>query len=287
MNTARRPALTRLAASTALALLFTGAMLTASLPSLAGATPQPMITEVQPLDGLLRISGFNFGGTASAITLGGRVLRVVAATATGVDAALPDLAPGSYLLTLTVGSAGSQRSDESWVTLGAVGPQGVAGAAGANGPQGPAGPAGATGQQGLAGPVGPQGIAGATGPAGARGLDGAPGAAGTPGPAGPQGPAGAQGPAGPQGPAGSGGTPSTSIVKVGHLWKPTDGTYGEARAECPAGSVVTGGVGDSVGYDWISSNPVGNAWVVRGPTPLFPDPMTTSLYATAVCLSTN
>ncbi|MEO5676999.1 MAG: hypothetical protein ABIQ84_05590 [Usitatibacter sp.] len=163
MNTAKRPALARLAASVAPALLVAGATLTASLPSLAGTTPQPLITEVQPVDGLLRISGFNFGGTATAVTLGGRVLRVVGATSTGIDAALPEMAPGTYLLMLTVGSGGSQRTDESWVALGALGPQGPAGADGAIGLQGPTGPAGATGQQGLAGPVGPQGPGAAAG----------------------------------------------------------------------------------------------------------------------------
>ena len=184
----------RLAIVGAFALLVGGTTLTASLPALAATTPQPLITEVQPVDGLLRISGFNFGGTATAITLGGRVLRVVAATSTGVDAVLPEMAPGNYLLTLTVGIGGSQRSDESWVALGAQGAQGPAGAAGAIGPQGPAGPAGATGQQGLAGPPGTQGIQGVAGPTGAAGATGA---------TGPSGPQGETGPAGPSGPGGA------------------------------------------------------------------------------------
>src|SRR5689334_1147141 len=194
MNAAKRLARSRLAASVAIALAVAGVTLTASLPTVAAVTPQPLITEVQSGDGLLRITGFNFGGVAPTITLGGRVLRVVAITSTGVDAALPDMAPGSYLLTLSVGSGGSQRSDDFWVALGAIGAQGPAGAAGAIGPQGPAGPAGATGQPGLAGP---QGMTGAQGPAG---------------PAGPSGPSGPQGPTGPQGPAGSIGAPSIFTV---------------------------------------------------------------------------
>jgi hypothetical protein len=267
MNTAKRPPLARLPASVVLALLIAGATLTASLPSLASATPQPLITEVQPVDGLLRISGFNMGGTATAITLGGRVLRVVGVTSTGVDAELPQFAPGSYLLTLTVGSGGSQRSDEFWVTLGALGPQGPAGADGAVGPQGPAGPAGATGQQGLAGPVGPQGMTGAQGPTGA---------------------AGAQGPMGPQGSTAPAGTPSTVVVRVIRYWSEGD-SFVTVTAECPAGSVLTGGAAHFIGYDTHISEPSqsGTGWEAWAITPVFPSPTTTSIFVHAICLRIN
>ena len=257
MNTAKRPPLARLAASVALALLVAGATLTASLPSLAGTTPQPMITEVQPVDGLLRISGFHFAGTATAITLGGRVLRVVAATSTGVDAVLPETAPGTYLLTLTVGSGGSLRNDESWVAIGALGPQGPAGANGAIGPQGPAGPAGATGQQGLAGSNGLQGMTGA---------QGAPGAQGATGMAGPVGAAGATGPIGPVGPQGPGAAAgfltfevSSAPTLVGFLDNGLTVTV-----NCPAGSVVSGGgYSTSRGASVETSRMSGNGWTVH------------------------
>ena len=262
MNAAKRPALSRTAASVAVALLLSGAVLTAPLSSLAASTPQPLITEVQPVEGLLRISGFNFGAVAPSITLGGRVLRVVSVTSTGVDAVLPEMAPGSYLLTLTVGTGGSQRNDEFWVALGAIGPQGPAGVAGAVGPQGPAGPAGATGQQGLAGPTGPQGATGA------------------------QGPAGEQGAIGPQGPAGSAATLSTFVVTTYRPWSPGD-DYVDVTAQCPAGSVRTGGGSNIRGYTYGGSTPTNdahNGWTVNALTQAFPTAVGTYIYVYAVCL---
>ena len=84
-----------------------------------------------------------------------------------VPAAIP---PGSYLLTVTTGDA---PSDESWVTVGAVGPQGQTGPKGDTGPQGPTGPNGDTGPRGPTGAqgnTGPQGPAGPAGPKGASGY---------------------------------------------------------------------------------------------------------------------
>jgi hypothetical protein len=269
MNSIARVNPIRLAIIGAFALLVGGTTLTVSLPSQAASAPQPLITEVQPVNGLLRIYGFNFGGTATAITLAGRVLRVVAATSTGVDAELPDMAPGSYLLTLTVGSGGSQRNDEFWVTLGAVGPQGPAGADGAIGPQGPAGPAGATGQQGLAGPVGPQGMPGAQGATGPQGA------------AGPEGPPGPIGPAGPQGPGAAAGFQVFEVSSDPVLLAVFD-FLETTTVSCPAGSVVTGG-----GYKTVSafiqvSRMAGNGWTVHGyATRLLPAP---SFTAFAVCM---
>ena len=263
MNTAKRHPLTRIAASVTLALLVAGATLTASLPSLAATTPQPLITEVQPVDGVLRISGFNFGGTATSVTLGGRVLRVVAANSTGVDVELPAMAPGTYLLTLTVGSGGSQRNDESWVALGAIGPQGPAGVDGAIGPQGPAGPAGATGQQGLAGPMGPQGMTGATGAQGEAGV------------------AGPIGPAGPQGPGAAAGFQVFEVSSAPSMLVGLD-PMPDANATCPAGSVVTGGGYHNVSSFIETSRMTANGWIVQGfAQRLLPAPTFTAF---AVCL---
>jgi len=265
MNAAKRLARSRLAASVAIALAVAGVTLTASLPTVAAVTPQPLITEVQSGDGLLRITGFNFGGVAPTITLGGRVLRVVAVTSTGVDVLLPDMAPGSYLLTLTVGSGGAQRSDDFWVALGAIGPQGPAGPAGATGPQGSAG---ATGQQGLAGPAGPQGATGAQGPVG------------------PAGAVGPQGPAGPQGSPGSAGTPTTFIQTGGHHSAAGDGRV-DVVVDCPSGSVLTGGHMRSNGYDIIDSWPEGNGWRATAQTPLIPDTLLGYITVYAICLRIN
>ena len=286
MHAAKRLARSRLAASVAIALVFAGVTLTASPPTVAAVTPQPLITEVQSGDGLLRITGFNFGGGAPTITLGGRVLRVVAVTSTGVDASLPDMAPGSYLLTLTVGSGGAQRSDDFWVALGAIGPQGPAGPAGATGPQGSAG---ATGQQGLAGPAGPQGATGAqgpVGPAGAVGPQGPAGPRGSDGAPGPQGATGAQGPIGPQGSPGSAGTPSTFIQTGGHRSAAGDGRV-DVVVDCPSGSVMTGGHMRSNGYDIIDGWPEGNGWRATAQTPLIPDTLLGYITVYAICLRIN
>lgn len=286
MNAPKRLARSRLAASVAIALAVAGLTLTTSLPTFAAVTPQPLITEVQSGDGLLRVTGFNLGSLAPTITLGGRVLRVVAITSTSVDAVLPDMAPGSYLLTLSVGSGGSQRSDDFWVALGAIGPQGTAGAAGAIGPQGPAGPAGATGQQGLAGPAGPQGLTGAQGPAGPSGPVGSVGprgADGVPGPAGPQ------GPIGPQGPAGSIGTLSVFTVHTHRAWTEGD-DWVTVSVVCPEGSVRTGGSAVIRGYDFESSSPTNDAfqgWIATGLTRAFPSAVANWIDVYAVCLRTN
>jgi hypothetical protein len=109
------------------------------------------------------------------VYLGTTALEIVGtASNTEIVAALPPVAPGTYLLVVTNGP-GAAQMDEMWITIGAVGP---------SGPQGPAGPQGPQGPQGVQGPAGPQGPQGAQGPVG------------------PEGPAGPQGPQGPQGAAG-------------------------------------------------------------------------------------
>lgn len=163
------------AAGIALSALLAAIPLGFSPPSGAQPPHQPLIVEVLPVDGLLRISGHNLGDAAPSVTLGGRAVRVVSASATRIEALLPDMTPGTYLVTVTLERGGSQWHDESWVALG------LQGAAGATGPAGPAGPMGATGQQGLPGPAGPRGAMGPqgeVGPAGPAGAQGVPGVAG-------------------------------------------------------------------------------------------------------------
>lgn len=134
-----------------------------------------VITEVRAnaAGSALVVTGANLGGGTPKLTLGtlATPLAVTSASSTQIVAQLPaGVSPGSYLLTLTVGKRKDKsgddeeaRGDEFWVTLGAAGSQGPAGATGA---QGPAGPAGATGPQGPAGPVGATGPQGPAGPSG-------------------------------------------------------------------------------------------------------------------------
>ncbi|QJR10010.1 hypothetical protein DSM104443_01061 [Usitatibacter rugosus] len=196
--------------------------LAASLPAFADSSRQPAITDARAEAGVLRIGGINFGNAKPKVTLGSLQLTVVALTATKIEAVLPStVAPGSYLLTVTAAKGqhgGNDRDDddddakydESWITIGAAGPQGAAGAAGA---QGAAGPQGATGPQGAPGSMGPQGPIGPQGATAKDGATGPAGEAGPPGPAGPQGLTGAAGPAGPRGPAGGSG-PTTLYARV-------------------------------------------------------------------------
>ncbi len=167
-------------------------------PVAADSSNEPVITSVRENNaGLLQIFGSNFSGGTPKVTLGtlSAPLSVTLATANQVDVAMPGgLAPGSYLLTLTIPkkndkSSGGEdvRSDEFWVTIGAMGPAG---------PQGPAGAAGPMGATGLAGPAGPQGSKGDTGPQG------------------PKGDAGPQGPAGPAGPPGGSGEAGVAVYRV-------------------------------------------------------------------------
>jgi Collagen triple helix repeat (20 copies) len=192
-RTAHRP--TRLVARIAIAFALAGASLAASTLIHAESSHQPAIIAARADGAFLRIEGFEFGAGKPLVTLGGVNVVVVASTATRVDALVPaGLVPGSYLLTLIAAKANkaddggdASRYDEFWVTIGAAGPQGVAG---------PAGPMGATGAMGPQGPVGPQGATGPVGPTGKEGPAGAPGkdgASGLPGKDGPQGPAGPAG----------------------------------------------------------------------------------------------
>ena len=234
--------------SNLLALCVAGALFAASTPGFADSSHAPAITEARADGALLRIDGLEFAGGTPKLTLGSTVLSIVSATATHIDALLPvGVAPGSYLLTLTLAKGRNDRTDDNskydefWVTIGGAG---AAGKDGVAGPQGPAGPIGATGaigpqgSQGLAGAKGdpgPQGPAGNSGPAGPagpagpggkqgeNGLDGKDGARGPEGPVGPagndgaRGKDGATGPAGPPGPPGSGGGSLAAIDSLGGL----------------------------------------------------------------------
>jgi Collagen triple helix repeat (20 copies)/IPT/TIG domain len=225
------------------------------------AVPPPFMTEVVPntATNSVTISGTNLGSAGfTTVMLDGSAtpLTLTTVTNTSVVATLPaGLPPGSYLLTLTTTTKGTQ-SDEFWLTLGAVGPtgpqgpqgvQGSTGPAGTTGPAGPAGATGATGPQGppgpqgptgLTGPQGPAGVAGPIGPMGPKGDAGATGATGSQGPPGPAGAAGAQGPPGPTGAAGP------------------QGPAGPTGAQGPQGPVgPTGAPGPSVlpGLLWVSN----------------------------------
>ena len=153
------------------------------------------------------------------------------------------------------------KYDEFWVTIGAVGPQGPAGATGAVGPQGPAG---VTGAQGPAGPIGPQGVTGATGPQGATGTTGASGATGMSGPAGAAGGPGPIGPVGPQGPSGAAaGLQTFQVASDVTVVRPFDGVR-SVTVSCPEGSVVTGGGFTTFSAFIEVSRMSGNGWTVHG-----------------------
>jgi hypothetical protein len=115
----------------------------------------------------------------------------------------PDLEPVSINVSLGgIGPQGIAGPPGPMGPPGAKGPPGAAGAAGLTGSAGPVGPPGAAGPAGAKGPAGPPGPAGPMGPAGIAGLNGERGAVGPPGLAGPAGPAGERGAFGPPGPPG-------------------------------------------------------------------------------------
>lgn len=149
----------------------------------------------------LFIEGRNFGEAVPFVQLDGHVLTVLGSGDSAIQAVLPDVSDGNYLLTVSRGKSANDI-DRFVVSLGTTGPQGPQGDVGPAGPQGPAGPAGPQGNTGATGPAGPAGPKGDTGAAGPQGPAGPKGDLG---PAGPQGPQGAQGDIGPAGPAGPAG----------------------------------------------------------------------------------
>jgi hypothetical protein len=167
------------------------AVVVAAPPARADSSRDVVITEVRANEATtaLQVIGANFSGGTPKLTLGmlAAPLTITLATPTQIEALLPaGIAPGTYLLTLTVSKGRKEKSndsddnrgDEFWVTLGAAGTPGKDGAAGKDGLAGPMGP------------IGPQGASGATGPQGPAGPTGATGSQGLTGPAGAQGPAG-------------------------------------------------------------------------------------------------
>jgi hypothetical protein len=268
-----------------LATLAALATLATIAPAYADSSHQPAITGARADGTTLHVLGLNLDGAAPKVTLGGNPVSVVFTSATQFDALVPaGLVPGSYLLTYSLGKGKSDddsKYEEFWVTLGATGAQGPAGAAGPQGPVGATGPIGPAGAMGATGSNGPAGPIGATGPSGPQGPAGGNGDIGPAGPRGPAGPTGAQGP---QGPAGTAGTPTTFMVSVysGDI-SFLDGVV-TLLAECPAGSVVTGG-----GYytNFVSityQHQEGNAWLVTGSTAGFAGP---AFRAYATCLRFN
>ena len=257
--------------------------------ALAQAARDPIVTHARANEAgtVLQIVGIDFPTAALVVTLGDLAtpLVVTLATPTLIEARLPaGIAPGTYLVTLGTGKGNDRTTahgDEMWITLGTAGPQGPAGPAGAQGmtgPQGLTGPQGVAGLQGVAGPQGPTGSVGAVGaqgPAGGPGpvgATGAPGARGPQGFTGPQGPAGNVGPAGPAGAAGANAPPPTLtsfFVVARRYFAPGDQRV-SATAECPEGSVVTGGWTSNLG-DWAFDGGIGlgNGWYVSGVPGLF------------------
>ncbi|MFL6519785.1 MAG: IPT/TIG domain-containing protein [Chthoniobacterales bacterium] len=183
------------------------------------------------------------------VTLGSVRLPTTSVTANMVVAQVPAaIAPGSYLLTVDTGEA---QGDGSWVTVGAVGPQGPTGPKGDTGPQGLTGPTGATGPQGPIGPKGDTGAQGSTGPkgdTGPQGLTGPKGDTGSQGPAGPTGatgprgstgPQGNTGPQGPAGPAGASGASGYQFKQASAALPP--GLMVRGSLFCDSGKVAVGG----------------------------------------------
>ena len=286
-----------------LALCVASAMLAASTPTFADSSHDPAITEARADGGMLHILGLNLGGGKPKVTLGTLALSVVSMTATQIDALVPPtVVPGSYLLTVSLAKSksgsddgnGDGKYDEFWVTIGAagpqglVGPQGAAGKDGAMGPAGPVGPAGTNGAAGVQGPAGRDGAQGSQGPSGPQGIAGLHGATGAQGPAGPQGPQGPSGPSGPSGPRGVSAPPVSFMVYASrvHLASDPAGSDVLVQAECPTGTVLTGGNVAGFGYDDIFGWPNGNSWWVSGTTRLLSNP-SAEITATAICLFIN
>lgn len=156
---------------TAVAVAFALAVGSLMMSTQAHAVFAVLSASANPAATMVTITGSDLvaGPKKPQVYLGTTPLEIVgAATNTEIVAALPPVAPGSYLLIVTNGK-GAAQMEEMWITIGAVGPAG---------PQGPQGPAGSQGPQGAQGAQGPQGPAGSQGPAGPAGPQGPQGAAG-------------------------------------------------------------------------------------------------------------
>jgi len=115
----------------------------------AGGAPQLVIQNASATNGTLHVTGKNFC-VAPTVAINGSAVTPTNASTTAFDVPVGGLTPGSYLLSVSCGTAGTAR-DTFDMTLGAVGPQGPTGAQGPQGIQGPQGP---IGPQGVPGPAG-------------------------------------------------------------------------------------------------------------------------------------
>jgi len=154
-------------------------------------------------------------------------LQMMIVTTTGLD-----MNAGSY--SVQVREEGSKEKDEStfFVTVGAVGAEGVMGE---QGPVGQVGEQGPAGEEGLQGPVGERGLIGAIGPQGKPGIEGLQGEQGPVGNIGPQGEPGAEGEPGEVGVDGAKG-PRGYIGDVGAVGpQGPQGAQGAQGAQGPIG----------------------------------------------------
>src|SRR5437016_6156348 len=99
-----------------------------------GTSPQALINSASAANGILHGTGQNLC-TAPTVSLNGVGLTPSNASATSFDVSVAGVTPGSYLLSVSCGSAPTASADFD-VTLGAVGPQGPQGIQGIQGIQG-------------------------------------------------------------------------------------------------------------------------------------------------------
>lgn len=152
--------------------------------------------EIAPDGASLHIKGVNFG-SAPVVSLAGALLGGVSVNAAGtwIQAPMPQLPPGSYLLHVASGYGFSQNS--AFVVT--IGTSGVKGEKGDKGDKGDQGAPGDSGPQGEKGDKGEQGEKGDRGETGGRGDKGDTGERGEKGERGDQGSQGIQGEQGVQG----------------------------------------------------------------------------------------
>ena len=92
----------------------------------------------------LFVEGRNFGDIKPSVALEGQTLTILGWSDTSIQAVLPQMQAGNYLLTVWRGSS-MKEVDFFVVSVGTTGPQGPQGDVGPAGPEGPAGPAGPAG----------------------------------------------------------------------------------------------------------------------------------------------
>ena len=212
---------------TPLASLFRLSAIVLSLASFVPALQAQKIRSatVDLPSGTITLNGGGFTKVSPlTVSMDGTLLTVQSLTDNSITALLGSMtAPGTYLVAVDAVST-SQQFD---ITIGAVGPQGVAGIQGPAGPQGLTGPAGAIGATGSAGPTG------ATGLTGLKGDTGPTGAIGVAGPTGPMGVAGPSGPTGLTGATGAHGVLGY-VSSIGNVTIPSRGTVTLASTTIPA-----------------------------------------------------